>query len=60
MFLISLCDFVSSGMAAAEPTANMGNSVWDYIDLHRAKSSVFHNFYYLKEETPDMVSTAKH
>lgn len=43
------------GMAAAEATVNMGNSIWDYIDLHRAKSSVFHNFHYLDEETQDMV-----
>ena len=46
---------ISIGMAAAEITANMGNSVWDYIDLHRAKSSIFHNFYYNNEETQDMV-----
>lgn len=44
-----------TGMAAAEFTANMGNSLWDYIDLHRAKSPVFHNFYYINEETQDMV-----
>ncbi|XP_067934289.1 myotubularin-related protein 13-like [Watersipora subatra] len=43
------------GMAAADFTANMGNSIWDYIDLQRVKSSIFHNFYYNNEETQDMV-----
>jgi len=43
------------GMAAAEFTANMGNSLWDYVDLHRAKSSVFHNFFYLNEELQENV-----
>lgn len=42
-------------MAAAEATASMGNSLWDYVDLHRAKSPVFQNFYYLNDETHDMV-----
>ena len=54
-FIELLIIHISIGMAAAEITANMGNSVWDYIDLHRAKSSIFHNFYYNNEETQDMV-----
>lgn len=46
------------GMAAAEIGNNLGNSLWDYIDQQRTKSTVFHNFLYLDDDsrTIDSVS----